>query len=606
MLQNTLFENAEFFKNFTNYTVTGICVFQFDSSINDYRLVLCNKAFYTHNSYIKQDVTHQPFKVIFPHSTQNGMFDKVSAVDKTGQPVQFTLSYQNKTRGLVCQMFQIFKLSDTHVVSMFNDISDIKKSENMIRLEKIKYSQTLHSLSVGVITTDSHKNITLINRQAILTLSLENPDEVYGQSVDDLYHIEKTHSNDLMHELVDGFDVQTIVCKNGVKKLVVHRITTLFDDAGNSHGYVYSFDDVSTFVKTQEELMFLNYHDMQTKFYNRHFLKVFLANNSLRKDMGVIFADINGLSRVNDTLGSEVGDRVLEQCAKAFTSNLSENTLFVRFGEDDFLALVNISPEINLSDIAAKIRHDFDEACKFANTTISVGSSVVGLDAQSLKDAIRLAQDKMNSQKIMNMQSIRSSALLSLLATLQVKSHETEEHAQRLNTISHTFARKLNLNEKELNQLALLSVLHDVGKIGVPEFVLDKPGKLTEEEWKIMKNHSLLGYQIMQSTPEMEEVSVLVRAHHERWDGKGYPDGLQGENIPLLSRIISLVDTYDAMVNDRVYRKALSLDEAISEIQNNSGTQFDPALVPLFIQTLKEIHSSTDIHDEKIPVLPAP
>lgn len=589
MERNIIFQNAEFFENFIDYTISGISVFDFDPILNDFRLVFGNKAFYDHNLFLPKDSTGKPYLDIFPMSKENGMYDKVHSVYKTGESVSFTLSYYNIIRGNVCQIFQLIRISDRFVVAIFNDISEIQNTSEQIKLEQIKYSQTLNSLNVGVITTDQQKRITLINKYAYNMLELESTESVIGQLIDDLYRVEKSTSNKMMHELVDGFDAQTIICSNGVKKLVVHRVSPLVDENGKNHGYVYSFDDVSSFVKTQEELMFINYHDVHTKFYNRYFLKIFLANNPLKSGMGVIYADINGLSRINDTMGSNVGDDVLKTCALIFQAKLADDTIFVRFGEDDFIALVYTTPETNLQELSMSISNDFAQACRYANTTLAIGTSMVGVDAHDLSDAIHVAQNKMNSQKVMNIQSIRSSALLSLLATLQVKSHETEEHAQRLNDISQAFAKKLHLDEKDLNHLALLSVLHDVGKIGVPEFVLNKPGKLTEEEWKIMKNHSNLGYKITVSTPELETVSSLVRAHHERWDGTGYPDGLKGEDIPLLARIISIVDTYDAMISDRVYRKGLPKEKAIEEIERCSGSQFDPSLVPVFVETIKEL-----------------
>lgn len=585
----SVFANSDFFGSFVDYTVTGICIFEYDESIQDFRFALCNKAFYQHNSFIiNQDITGKPYKTTLPISLENGMYNKVETVYRTGKPIEFTLSYVNRQRGQVCQLFQMFKIGDKYVASMFNDISEMKHSEEQIRLEKVKYSQTLNSLAYGIVTTGPDKRITLVNRHACNILELASPEAVEGMHIEELYTVEKNQSNKLLNEMVEGFDVQTIVCTNGVKKLVAHRIAPLFDNEGKRHGFVYSFDDISDYVKAQEDMMFLNYHDTNTKFYNRSFLKIFMANNNTQSGLGIVYADINGLGRVNDQLGSNAGDDVLLACAEAFRNNLPENSIFVRFGEDDFIAVVFMAQDMDLTRAAVSIREEFEKACSYASTTLSVGTSVVGGDAKDLRDAIRQAQSKMNAQKTMSMQSIRSSALQSLLATLEVKSHETEEHAQRLNSLALHFVDKLQLNETQLNHLALLSVLHDIGKIGVPEFVLNKPAKLTEDEWKIMKNHTLLGYKILTATPELVDIAPLVRAHHERWDGKGYPDGLQGEEIPLLSRIISLVDSYDAMTNDRVYRSALTREEVLAELQKGRGTQFDPDLLEVFLQSLEE------------------
>jgi HD-GYP domain-containing protein (c-di-GMP phosphodiesterase class II) len=129
-------------------------------------------------------------------------------------------------------------------------------------------------------------------------------------------------------------------------------------------------------------------------------------------------------------------------------------------------------------------------------------------------------------------------------------------------------------------------MLHDIGKIGIDNSILNKPGKLSKNEWEIMKKHSEIGYRIAMSSPELEPIAEYILAHHERWDGNGYPQGLKGEEIPLLSRILAVVDSYDAMTEDRVYRKAMTHQAAIEEIKKNAGTQFDPNIAQIFIDSL--------------------
>ena len=134
----------------------------------------------------------------------------------------------------------------------------------------------------------------------------------------------------------------------------------------------------------------------------------------------------------------------------------------------------------------------------------------------------------------------------------------------------------------------MIATLHDIGKVGIDENILNKPGKLTRDEWREMKKHPEIGYRIAMASPELMSVAEFILSHHERWDGKGYPRGLKGKEIPTLARIIAITDAYDAMMTDRPYRKALSKEEALQEIRNNAGTQFDPEIAEAFVKMMKE------------------
>ncbi len=196
------------------------------------------------------------------------------------------------------------------------------------------------------------------------------------------------------------------------------------------------------------------------------------------------------------------------------------------------------------------------------------------------------AAEYLHHGKLLNQNSSHSEIVSSIMSTLYAKSQETEQHGQRLGEICLMIGEKIGLEQKVLDELVLLSKLHDIGKIGVDDRILHKPGKLDDDEWIIMKKHTEIGYRIAMSTPQLEHIAYHILTHHERWDGKGYPEGLQGEAIPIHTRILAIADAYDAMTEDRVYRKALSHEEAMLEIKKNIGTQFDPKLAELFMELM--------------------
>lgn len=238
----------------------------------------------------------------------------------------------------------------------------------------------------------------------------------------------------------------------------------------------------------------------------------------------------------------------------------------------------------------------FAEVFKLVNETTDEEAKAMGDTAnrkvsESLEQVIKEAEEWMYRRKLIEEKGYRKALINTLLVTLYVKSTETMEHSQRMKNDCLMIGKRMNLSAKELDELALLTVLHDIGKVGIRGSILHKPGPLTAEEWVEMKKHPEIGYRIAQNTPELAAIAEYILYHHERWDGKGYPRGLKGEEIPLFCRILAVADAYDAMTNDRTYRKALSKEEAIAEIRRNAGTQFDPQVVEIFLRIMVQEHN---------------
>jgi HD-GYP domain-containing protein (c-di-GMP phosphodiesterase class II) len=202
---------------------------------------------------------------------------------------------------------------------------------------------------------------------------------------------------------------------------------------------------------------------------------------------------------------------------------------------------------------------------------------------KDFQDTIKEAEDNMYRSKLIEKKSINSSIISSLERTLFEKSIETRDHAERLKKFSQEIGKVIHFTDSKIDELSLLSTLHDIGKIAIPEEIIISGRKLTEKEWAIIKKHPIIGHNICESNPQLIHIADGVLGHHEWWNGDGYPQGLRFDNIPITSRIISIVDAYDVMMSGRTYKKAVTKKEAIKELKKCSGTQFDPKLVDIFV-----------------------
>ena len=303
--------------------------------------------------------------------------------------------------------------------------------------------------------------------------------------------------------------------------------------------------------------------------------------------VSVIMADLNGLKLVNDTYGYRKGDRMLQTVADILRASCRKKDIIARWGGDEFIVLL---PQTTL-DRAEKICHRIRKGCSAAHIgdvplSLALGVAVKEKTSDALGDMVKDAENFMNRQKLADSKSVRSNVVNTLLKTLGARSYETEEHSCRMQMMALEFGKELGLQDSELNRLSLLITLHDIGKISVPEEILTKKDPLTEEEWEIIRKHPETGFRITRSTEEFTYIAEEIYAHHERWDGTGYPRRLKGEDIPFLSRITAIVDAFEVMTNGRPYKKQLSQSEAVAEIKRCSGTQFDPELAKFFLRKI--------------------
>jgi diguanylate cyclase (GGDEF)-like protein/PAS domain S-box-containing protein len=349
--------------------------------------------------------------------------------------------------------------------------------------------------------------------------------------------------------------------------------------------------DITDRKKKEEEILYLNYHDILTGLHNRTFFEKekFDIDKEENLPLSIIVGDIDGLKLINDGFGFEEGDKLLIEAAGILKDCIRNGDVLARTGGDEFTILLprtGSQETLTIVDVIKRVCEDcYGKESKINHgATISLGYNTKNLIEQVFDDVIKTAEEEMYRSKLLKSKSLHSAIISSIKATLFEKNNETEKHGGRLGELSKKLGNELNLSEKERVDLELVSTLHDIGKIGIDINILEKPGKLSELEWHEIKKHPEIGYRIASTVPELRNISEYILYHHERWDGKGYPQGLSGEGIPYLARVVSILDSFDAMTEDRPYRKAMSKDEAIEEINKNSGTQFDPVVARIFIE----------------------
>lgn len=394
---------------------------------------------------------------------------------------------------------------------------------------------------------------------------------------------------------------ETIVYPNGDKIITETLKTRYYDSEGNPAGLIGISRDITDRKKKEERIEYLSVHDIMTGLYSRMYFDTELYRTDAMQALpySVIMLDINSLKLTNDLFGHSEGDKVIIQTAKLLEKCFARG-IVARIGGDEFSVLLPGMDEEELKSAIAGMNRELEEERTnnrqvFVPLSISYGYATKNSAEQTISEILKTAEEHMYRRKLLEHQSIRSTLLSTIKELLFSKSNETMEHANRMVSLAKSLGDAVGLSEADMDALELMATLHDVGKIGISNYILSKPGYLEDTEWTEIRKHPEIGYRIALTIPELQGIAGYILCHHERWDGGGYPQGLSGQDIPYISRLISVVDAYDAMTQDRPYRKAISRDEACKELQMNAGTQFDPDIVNRMIEILA--NTKTDVMD---------
>jgi diguanylate cyclase (GGDEF)-like protein/PAS domain S-box-containing protein len=472
------------------------------------------------------------------------------------------------------------------------------KEEAIISKSEEQFKTTLLSVGDGVISVDEQGKVLILNHVA-QELTGWNHEEAIGKPIQEIFHIidaatRERCDNPVQKVLLTGDTIEQtnqniLISKDGIERPIEESAAPIKDDQGNITGVVLVFRDYTEKKKRLDDIIYHSFHDSLTGLYNRSFFEAEMERLDTNRNLPftVIMGDVNGLKLVNDTFGHALGDELLIKVAEIMKISCREDDILARVGGDEFTILLPKTDDTEAKKLIDRILGLMKkEKVSDIDVSVSFGWATKTDMSQTRVFITKKAEDNMYNNKLIEGQEFRSRVIENILIAINGKSPSEEAHSKKVSELCVAFGEELKFDKNELESLRTFGLLHDIGKIAIANEILNKPGKLTESEFYEVKRHSEIGFRILSTVNDMAEMANYVLSHHERWDGKGYPKGLRGEAIPLVSRICTIADAYDAMTSDRSYRPAMSKEYAIEELKKNSGTQFDPELIEIFLNKI--------------------
>ncbi|KDR95429.1 diguanylate cyclase (GGDEF) domain-containing protein [Peptoclostridium litorale DSM 5388] len=386
---------------------------------------------------------------------------------------------------------------------------------------------------------------------------------------------------------------------------------------------------VEKIARSNEEnkaLMTMSKKDELTGLYNhRYFHETFEEKvDSGIKSMSIILADVDKFKNINSAYGYGVGDLLLEEIAKYIKRSVPKGSEVFRYGGEEFVVMLMGKNAENARPIAERLRIGMGKSFNIQRysdhmpVTMSMGIASYPADSMNSHGLVRKGEIAMHYAKSLgrNIVSVYNGeieailfkgrreqaqkdvfidSVIAITKAVDAKDEYTGMHSDNVAMYSLLIAEKIDFSEDQIYRLRIGALLHDCGKIGIPDVIINKPSKLNEIETEYIRKHPMLGYNIVKGMVQDDDILSCVRYHHERWDGRGYPDGLKGEEIPLYARIVCIADSFHAMVSDRSYRKGLGVSKALHEIEDNASIQFDPYLARVFVEAMRQQNKNKGI-----------
>lgn len=558
----------------------------------DYRFINVNHAFEKITGLKANDVLGKTVLEVLPQ-TEKLWIEKYGKVALTGESISFE-DYSAE----VGKYFSVSAYSpkQNQFAVIIEDITSRKNLEKELSSEKGLLETTLFSVGDGVVTTDIKGKIKLLNKVAERLTGWELA-QAQGKDIQEVFNIVYDDSNekcpDIVQNVLDtGGKVLisskiSLVSENGARIPVELNATPIKRDNGEIEGAVLVFRDYSDKKKKQEEIEYLSFHDQLTGLYNRTYYEKYIQKIGHKEFLpfAVLMIDVNGLKLTNDAFGHILGDKLLIAVSNILKKSCRSEDVVVRIGGDEFLVLLPNTDENAVKNVVDRINISISQT-KIENIilSVSIGYTIRKSLSESMNEIFMQAEDNMYRHKLLESSSMRSKTIDIIMNTLYEKSNREMLHTKRVSEICVQIAQELDFTDEQIKEIRIAGMMHDIGKIGIPDGILNSTTSLDNDEWDELQRHCEVGYRILSSVNEFSKIADYVLEHHERIDGNGYPKGIKGDKISVQAKIIAIADSYDAMTSDRSYRAAMSEEYAVNELIRCSGTQFDSIIAKLFVE----------------------
>lgn len=587
---NVLNKNVEKYQTIFQSMREGFVLFEViptqDGGQADYYVMDANQAFESITGFGREKFINKSINDLLPE-TQIDVIIMLNRVAETGEFIKDEIFIKWLNKYL---LVNIYKPEQDKLAVMFSDITQKKLAEELVQRQNLSFEALFKNSSDAIVRFNQYHEVLDINER-FTTLFGYTIDEIRGMEVDSVVAPKENsvEANKITSDLFEGHEVSLesvrFDSKGKPKDVSIKGVPIILNNEIIGGYGIYA--DISLRKKAEKEILYMSYHDQLTDIYNRRFFEEELKRLDTERNLpiSVIMADVNGLKLYNDVFGHAAGDKLLIKTAELIKMECRDDEIIARLGGDEFVILLPKTNSEEAKEVIRRIKASSSRVqLKSAELSISFGWETKISIIQDINEILKNAEDYMYRNKLYESPSIRGRTIQAIINSLHEKNKREEQHSQRVSSLCEAIGIAMGISENALNELKTVGLLHDIGKIAIDEKILNKPGRLTKLEWNEIKRHPEIGYRILSSVSDMTELAKFVLAHHERWDGKGYPKGLKGEETPLQARIITVADAYDAMTGERAYCKPLTEDMAIEELVKNAGTQFDAEIVKIFIK----------------------